>query len=125
MIKDSLKVKEVVIDAKMSYEPWLNCIRNAEKSSFITGKIRKVHYKLNDGSEMLEEYSMDTGILMRRAWKKKTDVLCMKPADDNINNIMYEWNIELGELVPMPSAGDFMVKESNTAVSITRILQFR
>lgn len=101
----------------MSFEPWLNYLRNAEKTSFITGKIRKVHYKFSDGAEMLEEYSMETGVLMRRAWKKKQDVLCMQRANDNLNKTLFNWDIELGELAPVTQTDDFMVKESNTAVS--------
>lgn len=103
----------------MSYENWLNYIRNAEKSSFITGKIRKVHYKMTDGAEMLEEYSMDTGILMRRAWKKKKDVLCFQPTDHDLGSTMFNWEIELGEPIPITKSNDFMVKESNTAVTIS------
>lgn len=102
---------------KMSYEAWLNYIRNAEKSSFISGKIRKVHYRMTDGTEMSEEYSMDTGILMRRAWKKKNDVLCMQPEENDVNSVMFNWDIELGEIVKPTIENEFMVKESNTAVS--------
>lgn len=102
----------------MSFAPWMNYIRAAAKSSFISGKVRKVHYKMNDGAEMLEEYSMETGILIRRAWKKRTDVLCMKPAEDDLTGIRFEWDIELGELGSMPTTGEFMVKEANTAVSL-------
>lgn len=102
----------------MSFEPWLNYLRTAEKASIITGKVRKVHYKMCDGAEMLEEYSMETGILIRRAWKKRTDVLCMKPADDDLNT-RFDWNIELGELPSQQSTGEFMVKESSATVSMT------
>lgn len=100
----------------MSFEPWLNYIKNAEKSSFISGKIRKVHYKCGDGAEMLEEYSMDTGVLMRRGWKKRNDVLCMQPAGEDANKILHNWDIELGEVISTKPSDDFLVKESNTAV---------
>lgn len=105
----------------MSYEPWLNYLRTAEKVSIIAGKVRKVHYKMCDGAEMLEEYSMETGILIRRAWKKQTDVLCMKPADDDLN-IRFDWNIELGELASQPITGEFVVKESSATVSMVLYL---
>lgn len=100
----------------MSFEPWLNYIKNAEKSSFITGKIRKVHYKFSDGAEMLEEYNMDTGVLMRRGWKKKNDVLCMQPAGEDMNKTFFNWDIELGEVISTKQSDDFVVKESSTTV---------
>lgn len=109
----------IAAQPKMSYEPWLNYLRTAEKSSIISGKVRKVHYKMTDNAEMLEEYSMDTGILMRRAWKKRTDVLCMKVADDDLSGLL-EWDIEVGDLATLPSSGEFMVKESTTAVSTSK-----
>lgn len=106
----------------MSFGPWLNYIKNAEKSSFITGKIRKVHYKCNDGAEMLEEYNMDTGVLMRRGWKKKNDVLCLQPAGDDMNKILFNWDIELGEVISTKQSEDFVVKESSAAVRYTCII---
>lgn len=102
----------------MSFEPWLNYIKNAEKSSFITGKIRKVHYKFGDGAEMLEEYNMDTGVLMRRGWKKRNDVLCMQPAGEDVNKTLFNWDIELGEVMSTKQIDDFVVKESSTAVRL-------
>lgn len=74
-----------------------------------------------DRAEMLEEYSMETGILLRRAWKKGTDVLCMKLPDDELSSYM-KWDIEVGELAALPSSDEFMVKESTTAVSIPHAL---
>lgn len=103
----------------MSFELWLNYIKNAEKSSFITGKIRKIHYKFSDGAEMLEEYNMDTGVLMRRGWKKKNDVLCMQPGGEDMNKTLFDWDIELGEVISTKQIDDFMVKESSTAVMNT------
>lgn len=41
---------------------------------------RKVHYLFEDGREMVESYNMDTNVVVRRVWKKKsnfgTDVGC-------------------------------------------------
>ncbi|XP_058832603.1 protein DPCD-like isoform X1 [Topomyia yanbarensis] len=64
-------------------------IRSADKSSAIQGTVRKVHYSFADGTEMVEEYSTETGVILRRAWKLRSDLL---QKDD--------WEIELGE--PMP-----------------------
>lgn len=54
-------------------------------SNFVLGK-RKVHYKFPGGNEMAEEYSMDTNVLLRRAWKRN-DFLCREN----------EWEIEVGD----------------------------
>lgn len=54
---------------------------------------------------------MDTGVVLRRMWKKKKD-LRGEP----------EWSIELGEVLPNligNGDGNFIVKESSTAVSKT------
>lgn len=75
----------------MSYVQWLAKIRGADKSSAIQGTVRKVHYNFADGTEMAEEYSTETGCVLRRAWKVRSDIL---RKDD--------WEVELGE--PMPKA---------------------
>lgn len=75
----------------MSFETWLNLIKSAQKTSIISGKARKIHYKFPDGREMAEEYSLETGCVLRRAWKK-TKTLTSKNYD--------EWDVELGEPIP-------------------------
>lgn len=86
----------------MSYESWLALIKSADKSSIIHGNARKVHYRFPDGREMVEEYSTDTGVVLRRAWKNKT-VLMQKE----------EWIIELGESIPVGlKENELMLKES-------------
>lgn len=90
----------------MEYKNWMNYIQNANKSSIIAEKIRKVYYKFNDGKEMCEEYSMETGILLRRAWKKKPNIL-----GDS------DWDVELGETMPNRHDDiDNIIKETNTEV---------
>lgn len=37
-----------------------------------TGK-RKVHFLLEDGKEMIEEYNVDTNVVVRRAWKEQNN----------------------------------------------------
>lgn len=100
----------------MSVGQWIEYIKNAEKTSFISGKLRRIHYKMTDGAEMLEEYSMDTGILVKRGWKKKCDILCTELADD-INSTQYNWDIELGEKIQPLKSSEFLVKESMSEVS--------
>jgi len=96
----------------MSFVNWLNKIKNAEKSSVITGRNRKVHYKFTDGQEMAEEYSMDTGVLQRRAWKREK-ALGGEP----------DWEIELGDKVRSLNSQDkFIVQESVTEPVLTKRL---
>ncbi|EDW69426.1 protein DPCD [Drosophila virilis] len=112
----------------MSYENWLNYLQSAEKNSMISGKLRKVLYKFPDGRQMAEEYNMDTGVVQRRAWRK-----CKQLMGEP------EWEIELGEEPrqlnfaagnkPNPAgggdadnmaAGEFTLRESNTAPLLTK-----
>lgn len=91
----------------MSFANWLNEIKKAEKSSAIAGRSRKVHYKFADGKEMAEEYSMDTGVIQRRAWKREK-TLGGEP----------DWELELGDKVRSLNSQDmFIVQESVTEVS--------
>ncbi|XP_049295154.1 protein DPCD [Anopheles funestus] len=86
----------------MSYESWLGLIKAANKSSIIQGKVRKVHYRFPDGREMAEEYSTDTGVVLRRAWKNKTALLQKE-----------EWTIELGDSIPVGlKENELMLRES-------------
>lgn len=98
----------------MSYENWLNYLKSAEKNSMISGRSRKLFYKFPDGQQMAEEYSMDTGVVQKRAWRKSKQLMG-EP----------EWEVELGEdprqLGPGGDAddlrnadGSFTVKISNT-----------
>ncbi|XP_013117464.1 protein DPCD [Stomoxys calcitrans] len=104
----------------MSYEHWLNYLKSAEKNSMISGKSRKVFYKFPDGHQMAEEYSMDTGVVQKRAWRK-----CKQLMGEP------EWEIELGEdprqLAVGGEKGDirnddgsFTVKISNTEAILSK-----
>ncbi|XP_055845758.1 protein DPCD [Episyrphus balteatus] len=92
----------------MSYTNWLKDIRDAEKNSMISGRVRKVFYKFVDGRQMAEEYSLDTGVIQKRAWKKSKNL--MGEAD---------WELELGEVPNLklntenPDEG-FIVRQSET-----------
>lgn len=95
----------------MSYREWLELLSSAEKASIISGRCRKIHYKFpRGGQEMIEEYSLDTGVLLRRAWKRKKELR----GDTG-------WEIELGDSIPDVARGDdggFIMKESNSEVKI-------
>lgn len=94
----------------MSYVAWLAKIRSADKSSAIQGTIRKVRYNFGDGSEMVEEYSTETGIVLRRAWKMPSDLI----QKDN-------WEIELGDPIPKMLKSDaFMLQEAPTEPFLTK-----
>lgn len=89
----------------MSYETWLKKLDTAEKKSVIQRNTRKIVYKFQDGNEMCEEYSMDTGVLLRRLWKAKKELL-------NEHN----WYTEVGDTFRNINE-TFEVKESSTEVT--------
>ncbi|EDV96048.1 protein DPCD [Drosophila grimshawi] len=114
----------------MSYQNWLNYLQSAEKNSMISGRLRKVLYKFPDGRQMAEEYNMDTGVVQRRAWRK-----CKQLMGEP------QWEIELGEEprqlnwsaanktnaaaggggdADTLSAGEFTLRESNSAPLLTK-----
>lgn len=97
----------------MSFAAWLHRIQTAEKTSIISGEFRKFHYKFTDGREMAEEYSLQTGVCMRRAWRNATSLTKGPSA---------EWQLELGDVVrPLnPSATQFVVKESLTEPQLSK-----
>lgn len=56
---------------------------------------------------MAEEYSMETNVLVRRAWKKKNPI---RGAG--------EWEVEIGDPEPQfGAADDIGIKENSSAVS--------
>ncbi|XP_052861891.1 protein DPCD [Anopheles cruzii] len=94
----------------MSYAHWLQLIRNAEKTSSLQGNVRQVHYRFPDGREMAEEYSTETGVIIRRAWKKKTELMRKE-----------EWEIELGEPLPVGlNSNELVLQEAATEPSLRK-----
>lgn len=96
----------------MSFEGWLNYIQNAQKTSIDTEKVRKIFYKFSDGAEMMEEYNVDTLVLMRRAWKKNEIVSF---SDGTIQDL-FNWDIELGDSFPSMNEKQYFLKESDNTV---------
>lgn len=68
---------------------WFHSLLGAEKSCLKADKIKKVHYKFEDGKEMVEEYNADTQVLLRRAWKTKS-----KLGGEG------KWEVEIGDPIP-------------------------
>lgn len=68
---------------------------------------RKVHFLLQDGRELVEEYNLDTNVLVKRAWRQKG-----KLGQD------MGWVVEVGD--PEPSSSDNLdaigIRESSSAV---------
>lgn len=71
---------------------------------FNIGK-RKVHFLLENGKEMVEEYNMDTNVVVRRLWKKKNNF------DTDIG-----WTVEIGDPEPKENTieKDGIQESSNT-----------
>ncbi|XP_054265489.1 protein DPCD [Macrosteles quadrilineatus] len=94
----------------METNTWYRQIKAAEKTSIVQDGKRKFHYKFHDGQEMAEEYSMETNVLLRRAWKKKNPI---RGSGD--------WEVEIGD--PEPQFGvldDIGIKENSSTPYVTR-----
>lgn len=71
----------------------------------LAGK-RKFHYKFSDGEEMAEEYSVETNVLLRRAWKRKIGI-----------RRAVDWEVEIGDPEPQVTSGDDIgIKENSNSV---------
>ncbi|KAM3964946.1 protein DPCD [Aphomia sociella] len=68
---------------------WYKSLLGAEKSCLKEDKIKKIHYKFEDAKEMVEEYNLDTQVLLRRAWKVKG-----KLGGEG------KWDVEIGDPIP-------------------------
>ncbi|XP_047509354.1 protein DPCD [Pieris napi] len=68
---------------------WYKSLLDAEKTSLKEDKIRKIHYKFEDDREMVEEYNVDTHVLLRRSWKVKG-----KLGSEG------KWDVEIGDPIP-------------------------
>ncbi|XP_053978965.1 protein DPCD [Hylaeus anthracinus] len=94
----------------MAPNQWLNLIQSAQKIAIIKDGKRKVHFLLEDGREMVEEYHLETNVLLRRAWKE-TGKLGQNTG----------WNIEIGDPEPMQNNIEvYGIQESSSNPFITR-----
>lgn len=73
---------------------------------------RKIHFLLEDGREMVEEYHLETNVLVRRAWKEKGNL------GQNEG-----WNVEIGDPEPKQNNIEvYGIQESSNAVCIVFII---
>lgn len=88
---------------------WYKSLLNAEKTCLKEDKIKKIHYKFDDGREMVEEYNVDTQVLLRRAWKLKG-----KLGGEG------KWLVEVGDPIPdaTPSTDALDISESKDQVRV-------
>ncbi|CAH0587044.1 unnamed protein product [Chrysodeixis includens] len=68
---------------------WYRSLLDAEKTCLKEDKLKKIHYKFQDDKEMVEEYNVDTQVLLRRAWKVKG-----KLGGEG------KWDVEIGDPIP-------------------------
>lgn len=68
---------------------WYRSLLDAEKSCLKEDKLKKIHYKFQDDKEMVEEYNVDTQVLLRRAWKVKGKI-----------GGEGKWDVEIGDPIP-------------------------
>ncbi|XP_035793751.1 protein DPCD-like isoform X1 [Anopheles albimanus] len=91
-------------NVKMNFSTWLQCIDKAKKTTSVLGNIRTVYYRFLDGREMIEEYNIETGIVLKRAWKVKSRLIRKD-----------EWEIELGDSkCPIFIENEPILKEAET-----------
>ncbi|CAH0391983.1 unnamed protein product [Bemisia tabaci] len=90
---------------------WLTLVQNAEKTALLKNGIMKVHYKMPNGQEMVEEYSPETNVLLRRAWRKQG----LKEES--------HWEVELGDAEPQFQKLETIgIVESNSSPYVTKRL---
>ncbi|KRT84554.1 hypothetical protein AMK59_446 [Oryctes borbonicus] len=89
---------------------WVSRLRNAKKSCLTQGNLKKVHYELEKDLELVEEYNMDTGVLTRRAWRRKANL-----------GGEGDWDVEIGDQEPPRFQKDtWLIKEDPNQPFVTR-----
>ncbi|XP_029156929.1 protein DPCD [Nylanderia fulva] len=88
----------------MTPEAWLKYIYNSKITVFVENGHRKVHSLFQNGAEMVEEYNLDTHVVMRRIWKKK-----------NSFGTDLGWTVEIGDPEPNENSMEIGIRESSKA----------
>lgn len=73
---------------------WYKMLMSSEKTCLKEDKIKKIHYKFTDGKEMVEEYNLDTEVLLRRAWNVRGKTNFKSDG---------KWAVEVGDPIPEPN----------------------
>lgn len=98
---------KIEIRAKSSFIRATNYSRSSTFQNLLISGKRKVHFLMEDGKEMVEEYSNDTNVVVRRAWRQKG-----KLGQD------IGWEVEIGD--PEPTRAENLdnigIRESSSAV---------
>lgn len=103
----------------MSFKQWIEYIGRAKKISYITNTCRKIHYKFDDGCEMTEEYNIETGVIIHRAWKKQNHILIANKHTGNSNEMTFGWETELGDNFLQTRVPEVEIIEAKATVSST------
>ncbi|KAL4231289.1 hypothetical protein ACF0H5_008869 [Mactra antiquata] len=82
---------------------WVELLKNSQKTCMIQDGRRKLHFTLQDGRELAEEYNVKTNELVVRKWKKKSTL-------GGAGN----WEYEVGEQLATKNIQAEGLMESNT-----------
>ncbi|XP_031841132.1 protein DPCD [Nomia melanderi] len=94
----------------MAADRWLNLVKSAQKTAIVENGKRKVHFLLDDGRELVEEYHLETNVLVRRAWKETSNF-----------GQKIGWNIEVGDPEPRQNNIEvYGIQESSNNPIISR-----
>lgn len=89
---------------------WLSQLKDAKKTCLIENNLKKIHYDLGNGKELVEEYNINTNVLTRRAWKRKTE---LKSED--------QWDIEIGDPEPIYNIEEnILIRENSSQPFVSR-----
>ncbi|XP_065920522.1 protein DPCD-like [Dysidea avara] len=53
---------------------WFSKLKAAKKTFLIQDERRKIHFLFSDGTEMCEEYDLESGLLLVRKWHQRSDL---------------------------------------------------
>jgi hypothetical protein len=100
---------------------WIERLKSAEKTCLVQDGRRKIHYTFGDDrTEMAEEYSIQTGELLVRKWRKKSTLGAVLP-----------WDYEVGSAIETPVApqplavNNFDMTENSSNVRILPNLRLK
>uniref|UniRef100_A0ABD2VUR2 Protein DPCD n=1 Tax=Trichogramma kaykai TaxID=54128 RepID=A0ABD2VUR2_9HYME len=104
---------QVEASVSMATEQWFKLLQDAKKTAIIQDGNRKVHFLFENGKEFVEEYNLDTNVVVRRAWRKKGDL-----GQD------LGWEVEIGDPEPNINAIDKLetagIRESSSNPIVSR-----